>query len=95
MKKLVCLILALTMVLALCACGAKTEEAPVAEAPVEEAAVETVDEAAEEPNGIVPGTVINFAAPVDLDSFFPWGSMRSQHFVQQVYDTKPLLQHDR
>lgn len=64
MKKLVCLILALTMVLALCACGAKTEEAPVAEAPVEEAAVETVDEAAEEPNGIVPGTVINFAAPV-------------------------------
>lgn len=87
MKKLVCLILALTMVLALCACGAKTEEAPVAEAPVEEAAAETVDEAAEEPNGIVPGTVINFAAPVDLDSFFPWGSMRSQHFVQQVYDT--------
>lgn len=87
MKKMVCLILALTMVLALCACGAKTEEAPVAEAPVEEAAVETVDETAEEPNGIVPGTVINFAAPVDLDSFFPWGSMRSQHFVQQVYDT--------
>lgn len=91
MKKLVCLILALTMVLALCACGTKTDEASGAAVPAEDANVESADTAADEPaeasGGIVPGTVINFAAPVDLDSFFPWGSMRSQHFVQQVYDT--------
>jgi len=37
LKKLMCMLLALTMVLALCACGAK-EEAPAEEAPAEEAA---------------------------------------------------------
>lgn len=38
MKKLVCMLLALSMVLALCACGSSTEEAATEEAPAEEAA---------------------------------------------------------
>ena len=43
MKKIIALLLALTMVFALCACGAKTEEPEVVEeAPVEEAAEPSV-----------------------------------------------------
>lgn len=38
MKKLLCMLLALAMVLALCACGSSTEEAATEEAPAEEAA---------------------------------------------------------
>ena len=51
MKKLLCMLLALAMVLALCACGSSTEEAATEEAPAEEAAVTEApaeDAAAEE-----------------------------------------------
>ena len=51
MKKLLCMLLALAMVLALCACGSSTEEAATEEAPAEEAAATEApaeDAAAEE-----------------------------------------------
>lgn len=51
MKKLLCMLLALAMVLALCACGSSTEEASTEEAPAEEAAATEApaeDAAAEE-----------------------------------------------
>ena len=47
MKRLIAMLLALVMVFALCACGAKTE-APAEEAPAEEAAEEAVAEEAAE-----------------------------------------------
>lgn len=46
MKKLLCMLLALAMVLALCACGSSTEEAATEEAPAEEAATEAPAEEA-------------------------------------------------
>ena len=46
MKKLLCMLLALAMVLALCACGSSTEEAATEEAPGEEAATEAPAEEA-------------------------------------------------
>ena len=57
MKKLLALLLALTMVFALCACGAKEEAAPAPAAPAEEAA--PVEEAAPALEPIV----IEFATP--------------------------------
>lgn len=45
MKKLLCMLLALSMVLALCACGSSTEEAATEEAPAEEAAEAPAEEA--------------------------------------------------
>ena len=47
MKKLLSLLLALCMVLALCACGATEEAAPAEEAPAEEVIEEVVVEAGE------------------------------------------------
>lgn len=48
MKKLLCMLLALSMVLALCACGSSTEDAATEEAPAEEAAEAPAEEATEE-----------------------------------------------
>ena len=50
MKKLLCMLLALAMVLALCACGSSTEDAATEEAPAEDAAATEApaEEAAEE-----------------------------------------------
>lgn len=45
MKKLLCILLALSMVLALCACGSSTEEAATEEAPAEEATEAPAEEA--------------------------------------------------
>ena len=44
MKKLLCMLLALSMVLALCACGSSTEDAATEEAPAEEAAEAPAEE---------------------------------------------------
>ena len=49
MKKLLCMLLALSMVLALCACGSSTEDTAATEAPDEDTAAEApAEEAAEE-----------------------------------------------
>ena len=49
MKKLLCMLLALSMVLALCACGSSTEDTAATEAPAEDTAAEApAEEAAEE-----------------------------------------------
>ena len=45
MKKLLCMLLALSMVIALCACGSSTEDAATEEAPAEEAAEAPAEEA--------------------------------------------------
>lgn len=75
MKKLLCMLLALSMVLALCACGSSTEEATATEAPAEEAAATeapaeevdysamTLDELKAEITTVVDGTLTVATSP--------------------------------
>ena len=76
MKKILALVLALCMVLALCACGAKTEE-PAAEAPAEEAPVE------EAPAEEAPAAE---AAEISVAMITDYGDITDQSFNQTTYE---------
>ena len=77
MKKIIALLMALCMVLALCACGAKTE-APAADAP-----------AADAPAAAAPaaGSSLNFTTGGDQGTYYGFGGVMAQK-TGEVSDTK-------
>ena len=96
-KRIVALLLALTLILALSACGGKKPEANDSGPAPSESATPDLDFAeegedatgsasTEKPDGIQPGTVFNYWINYDLPNHLPWADNRASMMYFQIYD---------